>query len=281
MSEILYIDKPKGITSFDLCFKLRKVFNTKKIGHTGTLDPNATGLMVCLINNASKTNQFLVSARKEYIATVKIGIKTDSEDIDGLIIEEKKEVMPKSQEIETVLNSFLGKSTQIPPMASAIKVNGKKLYEYMRNNETVEIKPREIEVYSIELLEVNAETFSFRCNVSSGTYIRTLAQDVLKKLNIIGTCLDLRRTKIDDIDINEADSLEDVLNGKYHTHSIYEVLSKYYYVYKVNDSKAIKDGKPFKADLKDETILCVDENNIALAIYKKEDGMYRCVRGLL
>ncbi len=281
MSEILYIDKPKGITSFDLCFKLRKVFNTKKIGHTGTLDPNATGLMVCLINNASKTNQFLVSARKEYIATVKIGIKTDSEDIDGLIIEEKKEVMPKSQEIEKALNSFLGKSTQIPPMASAIKVNGKKLYEYMRNNETVEIKPREIEVYSIELLEVNAETFSFRCNVSSGTYIRTLAQDVLKKLNIIGTCLDLRRTKIDDIDINEADSLEDVLAGKYHTHSIYEVLSKYYYVYKVNDSKAIKDGKPFKADLKDETILCVDENNIALAIYKKEDGMYRCVRGLL
>ncbi len=281
MSEILYIDKPKGITSFDLCFKLRKVFNTKKIGHTGTLDPNATGLMVCLINNASKTNQFLVSARKEYIATVKIGIKTDSEDIDGEVIEQKDEVMPSSEEIRNALKSFLGKSSQIPPMASAIKVNGKKLYEYMRNNETVEIKPRDIEIYSIELLDVNDDTFSFRCNVSSGTYIRTLAQDVLKKLNIIGTCFDLRRTKIDDIDINEADSLEDVLAGNYHVHSIYEVLSKYYYVYRVSDSKAIKDGKPFKADLKDETILCVDENNLALAIYKKEDGMYRCVRGLL
>ncbi len=281
MSEILYIDKPKGITSFDLCFKLRKVFNTKKIGHTGTLDPNATGLMVCLINNASKTNQFLVSASKEYIATVKIGIKTDSEDIDGNIIQQKAEVMPSKEDIEKALKSFLGKSTQIPPMASAIKVNGKKLYEYMRNNETVEIKPRDIEVYSIELLDVDDDTFSFRCNVSSGTYIRTLAQDVLKKINIIGTCLDLRRTKIDDIDISEADSLEDVLAGKYHVHSIYEVLSKYYYVYRVKDSKAIKDGKPFKADLSDETVLCVDENNLALAIYKKEDGMYRCVRGLL
>ncbi len=281
MSEILYIDKPKGITSFDLCFKLRKVFNTKKIGHTGTLDPNATGLMVCLINNASKTNQFLVSARKEYIATVKIGIKTDSEDIDGEIIEEKDEIMPSREDIEKVLKTFLGKSSQIPPMASAIKVKGKKLYEYMRNNETVEIKPRDIEIYSIELLEVKEDTFSFRCNVSSGTYIRTLAQDVLKKLNIIGTCSDLRRTKIDDIDIKEADKLEDVLSGNYHSHSIYEVLSKYYYVYRVKDSKAIKDGKPFKANLNDETILCVDESNTALAIYKKEDGMYRCVRGLL
>ncbi len=281
MSEILYIDKPKGITSFDLCFKLRKVFNTKKIGHTGTLDPNATGLMVCLINNASKTNQFLVSASKEYIATVKIGLKTDSEDIDGNIIEQKECIMPSFKEIENVLKTFLGKSSQVPPMASAIKVNGKKLYEYMRNNETVEIKPRDIEVYSIELLDIKDDTFSFKCKVSSGTYIRTLAQDILNKLNIIGTCSDLRRTAIDDIDISEADKLEDVLNGNFHSHSIYEVLSKYYYVYKAPNPKDIKDGKPFKQDLNEEAILCVDESNTALAIYKKEDGMYRCVRGLL
>lgn len=147
MSKILYIDKPKGITSFDLCFKLRKVFNTKKIGHTGTLDPNATGLMVCLIDGASKTNQFLVSANKEYIATVKLGIRTDSEDIDGNILEEKEEVMPSFELIVETIKSFIGKSEQIPPMASAIKVNGKKLYEYMRNNETVELKPRPIEVF--------------------------------------------------------------------------------------------------------------------------------------
>ena len=281
MSKILYIDKPKGITSFDLCFKLRKVFNTKKIGHTGTLDPNATGLMVCLIDGASKTNQFLVSANKEYIATVKLGIRTDSEDIDGNILEEKEEVMPSFELIVETIKSFIGKSEQIPPMASAIKINGKKLYEYMRNNETVELKPRPIEVFSIELLDVADNTFTISCKVSSGTYIRTLVQDILKKLGVIGTLSDLRRTAIDDISLDEADTLEEVLNGNYHAHSIYEVLSKYYEVYVAGDAKAIKDGKPLKYNSKANEILCVDGDNTALAIYRKENGVYRCVRGLL
>ena len=281
MSKILYIDKPKGITSFDLCFKLRKVFNTKKIGHTGTLDPNATGLMVCLIDGASKTNQFLVSANKEYIATVKLGIRTDSEDIDGNILEEKEEVMPSFELIVETIKSFIGKSEQIPPMASAIKVNGKKLYEYMRNNETVELKPRPIEVFSIELLDVADNTFTISCKVSSGTYIRTLVQDILKKLGVIGTLSDLRRTAIDDISLDEADTLEEVLNGNYHAHSIYEVLSKYYEVYVAGDAKAIKDGKPLKYNSEANEILCVDGDNTALAIYHKENGVYRCVRGLL
>lgn len=281
MSKILYIDKPKGITSFDLCFKLRKVFNTKKIGHTGTLDPNATGLMVCLIDGASKTNQFLVSANKEYIATVKLGIRTDSEDIDGNILEEKEEVMPSFELIVETIKSFIGKSEQIPPMASAIKVNGKKLYEYMRNNETVELKPRPIEVFSIELLDVADNTFTISCKVTSGTYIRTLVQDILKKLGVIGTLSDLRRTAIDDISLDEADTLEEVLNGNYHAHSIHEVLSKYYEVYVAGDAKAIKDGKPLKYNSEANEILCVDNDNTALAIYRKENGVYRCVRGLL
>ena len=264
-----------------MCFKLRKVFNTKKIGHTGTLDPNATGLMVCLIDGASKTNQFLVSANKEYIATVKLGIRTDSEDIDGNILEEKEEVMPSFELIVETIKSFIGKSEQIPPMASAIKVNGKKLYEYMRNNETVELKPRPIEVFSIELLDVADNTFTISCKVTSGTYIRTLVQDILKKLGVIGTLSDLRRTAIDDISLDEADTLEEVLNGNYHAHSIYEVLSKYYEVYVAGDAKAIKDGKPLKYNSEANEILCVDNDNTALAIYRKENGVYRCVRGLL
>lgn len=280
MGEILYIDKPKGITSFDVTYKLRKVFNTKKIGHTGTLDPNATGLMICLIGNASKANQFLVSAKKEYIATVKLGIKADSEDIDGNILEEKEEVMPSKDLIINTLNSFIGKSIQTPPLTSAIKVNGKKLYEYKREGKQVEIPKREIEVYSIELLDICNDTFSFKCEVSSGTYIRTLTQDILNKLNVIGTLLDLRRTKINDIDISKANTLDDVLNNKYNSHSIYEVLSKYYYVYEVNDRKHILDGKPLNLDLNEDLILCV-KGKEALAIYKKEDGLYRCLRGLL
>lgn len=280
MGQIIYIDKPKGITSFDMCFKLRKVFNTKKIGHTGTLDPNATGLMICLVDNATKANQFLVCAKKEYIATVKLGIKTDSEDIDGNILERKDEAMPGVETIRETITSFLGKSVQVPPMTSAIKVNGKKLYEYQREGKTVEIKPREIEVFSIELLDVNEDTFSFKCYVSSGTYVRTLAQDILKKLNVIGTLSDLRRTKIDSIDISLSDKLDDVLNGNYHEYTMYDILSKYYYVYNVSNRKAIIDGKPLKLDLDEEMILCVD-NGDALAIYKKEDSLYRCVRGLL
>lgn len=280
MSQILYIDKPKGITSFDICYKLRKVFNTKKIGHTGTLDPNATGLMVCLIGSATKANQFLVSAKKEYIATVKIGIKTDSEDIDGKILLQKEEIMPDFNTIAEALKSFLGKSKQVPPMTSAIKVNGKKLYEYQRKGIEVKVEPRDIEVFDIELLDVKADTFTFRAYVSSGTYIRSLASDVLDKLNIIGTLSDLRRTKIDDIDINDSDTLDDVLNGKYRVHSMYEVLSKYYYVYNVSDKKHIMDGKPLKLDLKDEMILCAYDKQ-ALAIYKYENGLYRCLRGLL
>lgn len=280
MGEIIYIDKPKGITSFDVTYKLRKVFNTKKIGHTGTLDPNATGLMICLIGSASKANQFLVTAKKEYIATVKLGIKTDSEDIDGNILLEKEELMPNKELIIDTLNSFLGKSIQTPPMTSAIKVNGKKLYEYKRQGKEVEIPKREIEVYSIELLDIKEDTFTFKCEVSSGTYVRTLAQDILTKLNVIGTLSDLRRTKINDINISEANTLEDVLNGNYKSHTIYEVLSKYYKVYEVKDRKHILDGKPLKLDISEDTILCID-NKEALAIYKKEDGLYRCVRGLL
>ena len=280
MCEILYIDKPKGITSFDVCFKLRKVFNTKKIGHTGTLDPNATGLMICLVNNAAKANQFLVSAKKEYVATVKLGIKTDSEDIDGNVILTREETMPRKEDLIKVLNSFLGKSLQVPPITSAIKVNGKKLYEYQRNNEYVEIKPREVEIYEIELLNIDKEYFSFRCLVSSGTYIRSLVRDILAKFDIIGTLSDLRRSKIDDVSIENANSLEDVLSGNYKSHSICEVLSKYYYVYEVNNRKHIVDGKPLKLDLDVEYILCVKDKE-ALAIYKKDGAMYYCVRGLL
>ena len=280
MGMILYIDKPKGITSFDVCYKLRKVFNTKKIGHTGTLDPNATGLMICLIDNASKANQFLVSAKKEYIATVKLGIKTDSEDIDGKVLLSKEEIMPNKEDLIKVLNSFLGKSLQVPPITSAIKVNGKKLYEYQRNNEEVEIKPREIEIYEIELLSIDDNYFSFRCLVSSGTYIRSLVRDILDKFNINGTLSDLRRTKIDDISLDNADKLEDVLNGNFISHSIFEVLSKYYFAYEVKDKKWIIDGKPLKVSLDDEYILCVKEKE-ALAVYKKDGDLYRPVRGLL
>lgn len=280
MGNVILVDKAKGMTSFDVCFKLRKIFNTKRIGHTGTLDPNATGLMMVLIDKATKINQFVVSLKKEYIGTVQIGIKTDSEDIDGKIILEKEEVMPNKDAIEKILKTFIGKSSQVPPMTSAIKVNGKKLYEYQRNNEEVEVKPRDIEVYELELLELNDKKFTFRVLVSSGTYIRTLAQDILNKLDIIGTLSDLRRTAIDDFKVEDAYTLDEINEGKYESLDTYDVLRKYYYVYEVANEFDVINGKPLKLNLNEDKILCVKDKKV-LAIYKKDNNIYRCVRGLL
>ena len=276
---ILYIDKPKGLTSFDICFKLRKVLGTKKIGHTGTLDPNATGLMIILSDKDSKANQFLVSDNKEYIATCLLGIETDTLDIDGKVINTKEETMPDKEEIKNVLSSFLGESYQIPPMTSAIKKNGKKLYEYQREGIEVEIEPRKINIEEIELLDINDKTFSFRCKVSSGTYIRSLLKDILTKLNVIGTLSELRRTKINDIDVSKADKLEDVLEGRYTCQNLYDLLIKRYKEYVVSDPKDILNGK--RLYLKsNENELLITYNKQCLAIYVKEKNYYVSKRGL-
>lgn len=280
MGKIVLVNKPKGITSFDVCFKMRKIFNTKRIGHTGTLDPNATGLMMVLIDKATKINQFVLSLKKEYIATVKIGIKTDSEDIDGKIIEERNEIMPNKELIEDVLKSFIGKSKQIPPMTSAIKVNGKKLYEYQRNNQEVDVKPRDIEVFDMELLDINKDSFIFKTTVSSGTYIRTLAKDILNKMGIIGTLLDLKRTKIDNFKLEDASTIENIENGQYQELNVYDVLSMYYPIYQVDNKNDVINGKSLKLNLDYEQILCVDNQEV-LAIYYKDGELYRCKRGLL
>lgn len=278
---ILYIDKPKGITSFGVCNKIKHVLHTKKIGHTGTLDPNATGLMIVLYDEATKANQFLVSDVKEYIGVCKVGVLTDTLDIEGNILASESLKMPSKDEIISVFNSFIGKYSQIPPMTSAIKVNGKKLYEYQREGKEIDIKPREVEIFKLELLDINEEEFTFKCLVSSGTYIRSLLKDVLDKLGIIGTLKELRRTKINDIDVFLANSLEDVLNGNFKTFDLYEILSKRYYTYVSEDPKWIINGKPLNLDIKEKEILVVDKDNKCLAIYRFEGKDFRCVRGLL
>ena len=279
MNNVLYIDKPIGITSFDVCFKLRKILNTKKIGHTGTLDPNASGVMIVLFDKATKTNQFLIADRKKYLASIKLGIQTDSLDIDGNIIKEEDFILPEKEEITNVLNTFLGKSIQEVPITSAKKVKGKKLYEYQRKNIDVELPKIEIEVYSIELVEIYNDGFSFIVEVSSGTYIRSLARDILTKMNLIGTLQSLRRISINDVDINMCDKLEDVLNGNYTTHSILELLKNRYPIYEYEDIDVIKNGRRIKIDSNENEILIVSDNE-ALAIYKKDKDDYYILRGL-
>ena len=195
MNGVIVIDKEKGITSRDVVNRVVKEYNTKKVGHTGTLDPIATGVLVICIGSATKLVSLLTNHDKEYIATVELGKLTDTMDSTGNLIKEE-EVSVSKEEVIDALNSFKGKYIQTVPIYSAVKVKGRKLYEYARNNEYVELPKREVEIYDIELLNYNENTFTFRCSVSKGTYIRALINDIATKLNTIGIMTDLRRTRL-------------------------------------------------------------------------------------
>ena len=208
MNGIILIDKPKEYTSHDVVAIIKKI-SKEKVGHTGTLDPNATGVLPLLIGKATGISKYLINHDKTYIATLKLGVKTDTADSEGNIIEEK-EVKNLSEELViTVLNTMIGKQVQVPPMYSAIKVNGKKLYEYARQGKTVEVKGRDIEIYSMKLLELNQEEVEivFEISCSKGTYIRTVCESVAEKLNTVGYMKELRGVKVGEFNIEDTISL--------------------------------------------------------------------------
>lgn len=278
-NSVLYINKPKSMSSFDVCFKLRKVLNTKKIGHTGTLDPNATGVMVILYDNCTKANQFLVSQNKTYTTRVLYGVETDSLDIDGNIINKQDYTCPSKDELINVLNTFKGQSKQVVPLTSAVKVDGKRLYQYQLEGKEVALPIRDINVYSIELNEVYDDGFTFTCKVSSGTYIRALVRDILSKLHVIGTVKDLIRTNIDSIDLNDCDNFDEVLKGNYHKHDLLDILAKRYKVIDYANEKDILNGKRIKLDCEEEMVV-ITHNGKLLAMYGKDNDVYRSIRGL-
>ena len=209
MDGVIIINKQKGFTSHDIVNVIRKKLDIKKVGHTGTLDPNATGVLPILVGKATKISKYLIEHDKTYIATIKLGEKTDTGDSEGRVIETKK--VPKNlekEEIEQALTDFLGKQKQLPPMYSAIKINGKKLYEYAREGQEVKVEPRDIEIYKIKLLEYKNNKIKFEVECSKGTYIRTLCEDVANKLGTLGYMEELQRTKVNNFDIKDAISLE-------------------------------------------------------------------------
>lgn len=211
MDGLLIVNKPKEYTSHDVVNVIRKQLNIKKVGHTGTLDPNATGVLPILIGKATKISKYLIEHNKTYIATVKLGEKTDTGDSEGQVIETKK--IPeglKKEDINKVLQSFLGKQKQLPPMYSAIKINGKKLYEYAREGKEIEVKPRDIEIYRIELLEYKNSKIKFEVECSKGTYIRTLCEDIAKKLETVGYMEELQRTKVNNFQIKNSILLDNI-----------------------------------------------------------------------
>ncbi len=280
MLNALFINKPSGITSFDVCFRLRKVLGTKKIGHTGTLDPLADGVMIVLFDKATKANQFLVTDNKEYIARVRLGIETDTLDIDGNVINETSYNLPDKEELINVLDSFLGQSRQEVPLTSAISVNGKRLYQYQREGKEVELPIRDINVYEIKLLEIHEDGFSFKAKVSSGTYIRALVRDILKKLKLTGTLCSLTRTAVDNVTLDQCDALEDIEKGNYTLHDLYELLSVKYPLVDYENIDDIRNGRSIKIDNDSDRVLIVHDKEV-LAVYDKNpDNSFSCARGL-
>lgn len=229
MDGIIVINKEKEYTSHDVVAKLKKKLNISKVGHTGTLDPNATGVLPILIGKGTKFSKYLINHDKIYEVELELGKKTDTADIEGKVIEEKN-VDEKyiKENLLQVLESFVGKQEQIPPMYSAIKKNGKKLYEYARAGEKVEIEPRKIEIYKIDLNKYDKNIISFVVSCSKGTYIRSLCEDIAEKLNTVGYMKNLKRLQVGEFNIKDAVYIDDIdlKNVNEHLITLEEILKE-------------------------------------------------------
>ena len=211
---ILIIDKPKDFTSHDVVAKVRKIIGTKKVGHTGTLDPMATGVLVVCVGATTKLVEHFTAKDKVYEAKVKLGIKTDTADITGNTILEMQVPVLNEQLVNEVLKSFIGKQKQTPPIYSSIKVNGMKLYEYARKGIEVKIEPRDIEIFDISNVSISGDEITYTVHCSKGTYIRSLCEDIATKLGTCGTMSYLRRNKTGEFSIDEAITLEEIQEEK-------------------------------------------------------------------
>lgn len=279
MQGLILINKPQNMTSFDVVAVVRKTLNIKKIGHAGTLDPNAEGLLIILVDKATKALPFLAFHRKEYVAQLRFGIKTNTGDIWGDVIETDPSMEVDETKVDEVLKSFLGVTKQTPPKVSAISIKGKRLYEYARANIDVEIPEREIEIFQIEKLKFDDGVLSFRVECSSGTYIRSLCEDIAIKLNTIGTMQALTRTSIGNYRVEDAVDIDALRRNEYRLLPIMDALDLE--KMEVEQIVDVKNGKALALDWCSEKILITHQNEpIAVYEYREEDGLYHCVRGL-
>ncbi len=272
MNGILIIDKEKNMTSRDVVNSVIKKLNIKKVGHTGTLDPIATGVLIICVGSATKLVEDLTCNDKEYIASVKLGISTDTLDSTGTILKQEKCIKTK-EEIINALNSFKGKYIQEVPKYSAVKINGKKLYEYARENIKIELPKREIEVKSIELIDdivYNSDNtlFKFKCSVSKGTYIRSLIKDIADKLNTIGIMTDLRRIRQGNFKIENSIKLDDVSKDK--IINIIDILDCKKIELNNDLEKKVLNGVAIDNIYNVDKVLFI-RNNEAISLYKKCD----------
>ena len=225
MNGILVVNKEKGYTSLDVVNIVSKVLNTKKVGHTGTLDPIAEGVLVLTIGMCTKLCDYLTSNYKEYDAEFELGYETDTLDNTGSVLKTSNKKVSE-EEIVNVINSFVGEYNQEVPKYSAVKINGKKLYEYARNEEEVSLPSRLVDIKNIEVIDVG-KVIKIKCMVSKGTYIRSLIRDIGVKLGTYATMTNLLRTKQGMFDIKTSYKLEDIKNGTYELIKVEEVFKEY------------------------------------------------------
>lgn len=270
MDGILVINKEKGYTSRDVVNIVSKILGTKKVGHTGTLDPLATGVLVLCIGKALKVVELLMDHDKEYIAKFRLGIDTDTLDITGKVLNTCDKKVTK-EDLVKVLNNFQGLMKQEVPKYSAVKVNGKKLYEYARNNIEVKLPIKEVNIYKLELLDYNEENMEVTivCRVSKGTYIRSLIRDIGNSLDTYATMTELERTKLGIYDINNSYTLSNIEKGNYKLLNIKDIYpeNQKMIIDDENLLKKIKNGMVLDKfyDGKDKMIL--DKNKNLIAIY--------------
>ena len=274
MDGILLIDKESGMTSRDVVNVVGKILGTKKIGHTGTLDPMATGVLVLCVGKATKICDMITSYNKEYIAEVTLGLETDTLDITGTILKEEKLINVTKDMVIKVLNNFIGDIKQEVPKYSAIKIKGKKLYEYARGDIDIELPKRDIKIFNIELLgditiKDNRQTFMIKCLVSKGTYIRSLVRDIGLSLGTCAVMSSLKRTKQGNFNIEDCKKIDDIKQGQYKMISINEMFCDMETMIVSGElMKKVKNGAIIDKTFISDMVKIIDEDGNVIAIYQ-------------
>lgn len=268
-SGIIVINKPKDLTSRDVVNIISKNLNIKKVGHNGTLDPLATGVLVICFGKYTKLNDLLTSHEKEYIAEVTLGLETDTLDITGKILNKNTPHITK-EEIIKALKNFEKTYNQEVPKYSAVKVSGKKLYEYAREGKEVILPKKEVTIYQNELLSFTENKFNFKTKVSKGTYIRSLIRDILASLNETGTMSNLKRTKQGIFKLEDSYTLDDIKQGNFKVLKVKDILNIPKIIAEDNLKKQIINGAKIKGTYPNE-VLFLDKEGNELAIYEKND----------
>lgn len=279
MDAVILLNKPAGITSFDAVRQCRRIFHEKKVGHTGTLDPEASGLMIILMGRYTKLLPFCVKDHKKYHAAFSFGFSTDTQDIWGTKTSEKEPVFHSDEELKETAEKMTGRQQQIPPMYAAIKKDGRKLYEYARKGIEVEREPREIEVSSLEVCRTGDNTFTMDAVVSSGTYIRTLISDYAENLGELAVMTSLVRSGIEHLSLADAADLSELESGK-GLLSPLQVIDPVYEVIEAADDRKVRNGMKIRLSEKKDQVMFVHEGELLAAYEKRDDGLYHCLRGL-